>query len=63
MENVEIMLGCFSNNDEINGPNDSDTNLDSDSNRLPRNSNIQEDFRSLLNTNSKENSEMTIETT
>ena len=39
-------------------------NLDSGSSRPQQNSNvIGEDFRSLLNTNSRENSEITVETT
>ena len=44
--------------------NDSDIKLNSESHRLERNSNtVGKDFRSLFNTNSRENSEMTIETT
>ena len=54
------MLESYSINDEANG----DTNLDSESNRLQRNSNlVGEDFRSLPYTNSRENSKITIGTT
>ena len=64
LENVDIMLASYSRNDDANGQNQSDNNLDSESNRLQQNSSIAgEDFLSLLITNSRENSEMTIETT
>ena len=64
MENVDIMLGKYSRSDEGNKDNDSDINLDTESNRLQRNTNsVGEDFRSLLITNSRENSEKRIETT
>ena len=55
LENVEIMLGSYSRNNERYDQDDSYTNLDSESNRLQRSSNLlREDFRSLLNTNSRE---------
>ena len=64
MEIVDIMLGKYSRSDEGNKDNDSDFNLDTESKRLQRNTNsVGEDFRSLLITNSRENSERTIETT
>ena len=64
LENVDILLGTSLRNDEVNDQNDSDINLDSESNRLQQNVNlVGEDFRSLLNTDSRENSGMTIETT
>ena len=63
VENVDIMLGSYSRDDENNASED-EMNLDSRSNRLQQSLNvIGEDFRSLLNTNSRENSQVTIETT
>ena len=62
-ENVDIMLGSYSGNVEGNDQSENETHLDSVSSRPQRNSNSTgEDFRSLL-TNSRENSEITIETT
>ena len=59
VENVDIMLGSYSRDDEEN-----DISENSGSNRPQQSSNgIGEVFRSLLNTNSRENSEITIETT
>ena len=64
VENVDIMLGSYSRDDEENDISKNGVNLDSGSNRPQQSSNvIGEDFRSLLNTNSKENNEITIETT
>ena len=63
VENVDVMLGNYSRNDERNDESENELNLDSESSRPQRNSNATgEDFRSLL-TNSRENSEITIETT
>ena len=63
VENVDVMLGSYSRDDENNASEDG-MNLDLESNRLQQSSNvIGEDFRSLLNTNSRENSQVTIETT
>ena len=63
VENVDVMLGSYSRNNEENDLSENDINLDSESSRPQRNSNVSgEDFRSLL-TNSRENSEATIETT
>ena len=63
VKNVDIMLGSYSRNDKNNTSED-EMNLDSGSNRPQQSSNvIREDFRSLLNTNSRENSQVTIETT
>ena len=63
VENVDVLLGSSS---RINGEGDqseNELNLDSESGRPQRKSNMTgEDFRSLL-TNSRENSEITIETT
>ena len=64
VENVDIMLGSYSRDDEENDVSENGMNLDSGSSRPQQSSNvIGEDFRSLLNTNSRENSEITIETT
>ena len=64
VENVDIMLGSYSRDDEENNAAENEVNLDSGSSRPQQSSNvIGEDFRSLLNTNSRENSEVTIETT
>ena len=61
--NVDVMLGSYSGNIEGNDHSENELNLDSESGRLQRNSNVTgEAFRSLL-TNSRENSEITIETT
>ena len=64
VENVDIMPGSYSREDEENNINDNEVNLDSGSSRPQQSSNlIGEDFRSLLNTNSRENSEIAVETT
>ena len=64
VENVDIMLGSYDRDDERAERSESELNLDSGSNRLHQNPNlVGEDFRSLLNTNSRENSEVTVETT
>ena len=64
VENVDIMLGSYDRDDERAEQSESELNLDSGSNRLHQNPNmVGEDFRSLLNTNSRENSEVTIEST
>ena len=64
VENVDIMLGGYSRCDEENNISENEGNLDSGSSRPQQSSNvIGEDFRSLINTNSRENSEITIETT
>ena len=63
-ENVDIMLGSYARDDERIEQSENELNLDSGSNRPHQNSNlVGEDFMSLLNTNSRENSEITIETT
>ena len=56
------MLEDYSTIDQDNGHSETEINLDSESSRPQRASNVTgEDFRSLL-TNSRENSEITIET-
>ena len=63
VENVDVMLGSYSGKIEGNDHSENELNLHLESGRLQRNSNVTgEDFRSLL-TNSRENSEITIETT
>ena len=69
VESVDVMLGSYSRNsmrkmfDEEIVQNDNELNSDSESGRPRRNSILSgEDIRSLL-TNSRENSEITIETT
>ena len=63
VENADVMLGNYSGNIEQNNISDDEMNLVSGSSRPERNSHATgEDFRSLL-TNSRENSEITIETT
>ena len=64
VENVDIMLGSYSREDDENNVSENEVNLDSGSSRPQQSSNvIGKDFRSLLNTNSRENSEITIEIT
>ena len=53
-ENVDIMLGSYARDEERIEQSENE------SNRPHQNSNLVEDFRSLLNTNSRENSEVTI---
>ena len=63
VENADVMLGNCSGNIDQNNISDDEMNLVSGSSRPERNSHaLGEDFRSLL-TNSRENSEITIETT
>ena len=64
VENVDIRIGSSFREDERKDQSDSELNLDSGSIRPQQNSSLfGEEFRSLLNTNKSENSEMTIETT
>ena len=63
MENVDMLLGSSSIDDERNDQSEDEANLKSGSNRPKQTSkSVGEDFRSLLNTNSRENSDMTVET-
>ena len=63
VENVDVMLRSHSRNDEGDDQSENELNLDSESSRPQRNTNLTgEHFRSLL-TNSGENSEIIIETT
>ena len=62
-ENVDVMLRSYSRNDEMNEQSEIELSLNSESSRPQRNSNVTgEDFMSIL-TSSRENSELTIETT
>ena len=64
VENVDFMLGGYSRDGDGNEGSENEVNLDSGSNRPQQNSNlVGEAFRSLRNTNSRENSEITFETT
>ena len=62
LENVDIMLGSYSRNDLDSQLGERDTEGDLESNGLQTANPISEDFRSLINTNSRKNSEVTIET-
>ena len=63
VENVDVILGSYSRNNEEIDQSENELNLDSESGRPQRNSNITgEDFRSLL-TNRRETSKITIKTT
>ena len=63
VENVDVMLGSYTRNEDRDDQSENELNLDSESGGPQRNSNLTgEDFRSL-HTNSRENSEITVETT
>ena len=62
LENVDIMLGNYSRNELDSQLGERETELNLESNGLQTANPISEDFRSLINTNSRENSEITIET-
>ena len=59
LENMDVMLGNYSRNDL---DSQKQTEGDSESNELQTVNPTSEDFRSLNNTNSRENSEITRET-
>ena len=62
VENVDVMLGSYTSNEVRDDQSENELNLDSESSKPQRNSNLTgEDFRSLL-TNSRENREITVET-
>ena len=64
VENVDIVLGSYARDDERDDQSENELNLVWGSSRPQQSSNlVGEVFRSLLNTNSRENSEVTIETT
>ena len=63
VENVDIKIGSYSIDDDRNEQSERELNLGLGSDRPQQSSNlIGGDFRSILNTNSRENSEMTVET-
>ena len=62
LENVDIMLGNYSRNELDSQLGERETELDLESNGPQTANPISEDFRSLINTNSRKNSEITIET-
>ena len=64
VENVDIMLVSHSRDTVENNDSENEVNIDSGCSRPQQNSNlVGEDIRSLLKTNIRENSEITIETT
>ena len=64
VENVDIMLGSYSREDERNDQSENELSLGSGSTRPQQSSSlVGEDFMSLLNTNSRENRVITIEST
>ena len=62
LEKVDIMLGNYSRNELDSQLGERETEFDRESNGLQAANTISEDFRSLINSNSRENSEITIET-
>ena len=63
VENVDMMIGNYSRDEDRNEQSECELKLDLESDRPQQSSNlIGEEFRSLLNNNSRENSEMTAET-
>ena len=62
LENVDIMLGNYSRNEFDSQLGERETELDLESNGLQTANPISEDFRSMININSRENSEITNET-
>ena len=64
VENVDIMLRSYSRGENRNDHSEDELNMDAEASGPQQNSNMAgEDFRSLLNTNFRENIKMTIETT
>ena len=62
IENVDIMLGNYPRNHLDSQLGEREFEGDLESNGLQTTNPTSEDFRSLINTNSRENSEITIET-
>ena len=60
VESVEKMLGSYSKDDERNNYSEDEMNLDSGSNRPRQSSNLVGDFRSLLNTNSRDTNSLIV---
>ena len=62
-ENLDVMLGAYSRIDLVEEENNTETEVDLESDRLQRSEGQTENnFWSLLNTNPSENSEITVET-
>ena len=63
IENLDVMLDNYQESDQVRDENVSDADFDLESRRPQKETNsIRENFRSLLNTNLSENSEITAET-
>ena len=63
IENLDVMLGNYHENDQVRDEDISITDFDLESRRPQRKSNsISGNFRSILNTNTSDNSEITVET-
>ena len=63
MVNLDVVSGTYSRNELVEERNDSETDLDLESGRRQQStSHTETNFRSLLNTNISENSEITAET-
>ena len=63
IENLDVMLGNYQESDQVRDENLSNTDFDLESRRPQSETNsISGNFRSLLNTNTSENSEITAET-
>ena len=63
IENLDVMLGAYSRNDLVEDENNTEPEVDLESGRHQRSEGQTENnFRSLLNTNPSENSEVTVET-
>ena len=62
-ENLDVMLGAYSRIDLVEEENNTETEVDLESDRLQRSEGqTEKNFWSLLNTNPSENSEITVET-
>ena len=63
IENLDVMLGNYQENDQVRDENVSEADFAPDSRRLQKETNsIRGNFKSLLNTNLSETSEITTET-
>ena len=63
IENLDVMLGNYQEDDQVRGEDIGNTDFDLESRRPQRETNsISGNFRSILNTNVSENSEITVET-
>ena len=63
IENLDVILGNYQEVDQVRAEDISNTDFDLESRRPQRETNsISGNFRSILNTNTSENSEITVET-